>query len=180
MKFPRTLGVLTLAALALTGCDDEGSTGVEIDSFAGLWNASQFEYTDDTGRTVPGTGTPVSVDAISLGGSVVLDVESSGAFTGNVTIPTLTPETGVPVSGTISLVDQNTLSIDFDETTLAIVCATPETCLFSSFDAEYSLNGDVLTFVNDDTEFDFAAIETFLGLEPAGTVDATLTVTLER
>jgi hypothetical protein len=180
MKLARTLGVLTLAVFAVAACDDDDTTGVEIDSFAGLWNATQFEYTDDSGRTLPGTSTPPSIDLISSGGSVTLDVDANGEFAGSLVAPGLTPEGGVPISGMISLVNDNTLSIDFDATTLAIVCPTPEACLFESFDATYNLNGDVLTFVNDDTEFDFAPIESFVGLDPAGTVDATLEVTLQR
>ncbi len=119
---------------------------------------------------------------------MTLDVQSDGAFDGSIRVPGLTVDdqgqtTTVPISGTLS-VSGNTLSVDFDAQTLNLLCedpANPDTCLFSSFDATFTLDGDVLTFVNDDTTFDFpdSIEESVLG-GARGPVDATLTATFER
>lgn len=184
MKFLRSGAVLVLALMAVAACDDtDDGTGVTIADLEGSWTATQFEYTDANG---------FGVDAISdAGGSASLQVSSTGSFTGQISVPGLTVDPQgatitVPLSGTLSI-DPATdmLNVDFDAQTLAIVCPdpvnSPETCLFESFDADYTLNGDVLTFTNDDTSFDFPDdIEELLLGGARGEVDATLTATFER
>lgn len=166
MKLLRATSVLVLSALALTACDDgdDPTDVVTTADLAGSWTATQFEYSDDTGDA-PGLG----IDAIDLGGSVILNVQSSGAFTGTINIPQLTPGE-LPIGGTIAVIDQENLSIDFNATTESYG-------LFGDFDASFTLVGDVLTFVNDDTSFDFPdAIEP----TPRGAVAATLTASFQR
>jgi hypothetical protein len=179
MKFVRSTAVLVLALFAVAACDeDDGMTDVTTADLAGSWVATQFQYSDNDLLTI---------DAVSdFDGSVTLDVQSSGAFAGQINVPNLTPG-AVPISGTLSIdPDTDVLSVTFDAATLALVCpdpvGSPETCLFQSFDATYTLSGDELTFVNDDTSFDFPdALENALLPGGArGVVDATLTATFER
>lgn len=174
MKFVRAATVVALTSVGLQACDD--ATGIVIADLAGFWNATQFEYDDITGDA-PGFG----VDAVAdLGGAVTLAIEETGSFTGSVEIPgvTVNPQTGetVPVSigGTISLIDPSTLRIDFDPDTAALG-------LFGDFEAAFTLEGDVLTFVSDDTTFDFPdPLEERTFGKSRGPVAAKLRVTLVR
>lgn len=176
MKFARFVSVFVLAIFAVAACDEADPSGPVVADFAGFWNATQFQYDDATGD-FPGFG----IDAIAeANGTITLDVEESGAFSGTLRIPNLTvnPQTGetitIPIGGTISLIGDNTLSIDFNE-------ATEQFGFFGDFDASYTLTGDVLTFVNDDTSFNFpdAVEQQFLGTT-RGSVAATLTARFER
>ena len=164
MKFLRTASMLGLVMLAMTACDD--ATGVEVADLAGSWNATRFEYSDDANPTF-------SIDAISdAGGSVTLDVQESGAFSGMIDIPGLTPQ-ALPIGGTFSI-DGDTLTVDFD-------AQTESYGLFGDFTASFSLNGDVLTFINTDTTFDFPdTLEEQAGIGARGEVNADLSVRLVR
>lgn len=175
MKFARFLSVLVLATFAFTACDDDDPTGLVIADLAGFWNATQFQYDDATGDH-PGFG----IDAIAEGGgTITLDVAQSGAFTGTLSIPGLTvnPQTGetitVNIGGTISLIDAQTLHIDFNT-------ATEQLGFFGDFDASFTLTGDVLTFVNDDTTFDFPDAFEQQFATVRGPVAATLTARFQR
>lgn len=170
MKLLRTAGVLVLSALALTACGDS-TTSVEIADLAGSWSATRFEYTDQANPFF-------SIDAISdVGGTLNVDVQESGAFSGSLRVPGLTVDgTGatitVPVGGTFSI-NGSTLSVDFDAATEALG-------LFSDFDASFDLSGDVLTFTAD-TNFDFPDnLEELAGIGARGEVPATVTVRLVR
>ena len=171
MKFLRTVGVLALSAFVFTACDD--ATGVEVADLEGNWSATQFEYIDSN---VSG----FSLDAISdAGGSLTLDVAADGSFTGTLSIPGLTvnPNTGetitLPIGGSFSI-NGDTLSIDFDSTTEGYG-------LFGDFDATFTLDGDVLTFTNPATTFDFPdAIEEAAGIGARPAVDVSLEVRLVR
>lgn len=172
MKFVRAVSVLAVSAFAFAACDN-GSDDVVIADFEGSWDASQFEYEDDTGDA-PGFG----IDAISdAGGSVSLDVEADGSFTGTINIPGLTPQE-LPIGGTISLVSSNgnqgEIHIDFNQTTESYG-------LFGDFNATFTLVGDELEFINHSTMFDFpdSVEEAVLGAA-RGPVAATLTVTVHR
>ena len=165
MKLLRTASVLALSAFALTGCD-EGVTDVQVSDLAGTWNATQFEYTDNENPTF-------SIDAISdAGGSVSLTVQESGAFVGTINIPNLTPGE-LPIGGTLSI-DGGNLVVDFD-------AQTESYGLFSDFTASFDLAGDVLTFVNDDTSFDFPdTLEEQAGIGAREAVPATLSTRFVR
>lgn len=176
MKFARIASLFALATFAVAACDEEGPTGPTVAAFAGFWNATQFQYDDATGD-FPGFG----IDAISqANGTITLNVEESGEFSGTLSIPGLTvdPQTGetitIPIGGTISLIGDNTLSIDFN-------AATEQFGFFGDFDASYTLTGDVLTFINNDTSFDFPDDfeQQFIGTT-RGSVAATLTAQFER
>jgi hypothetical protein len=151
MKLVRAFSMALLATFALTACDED-STGVEIADLAGFWTATEFSYNDQTGN-YPGFG----LDAVSptVGGTVTLDVAESGTFTGSLRIPGLTvnPQTGetvtVPIGGTISLIDDETFSIDFTDETEALG-------FFGDIaEADFTLTDNTLTFVYEDTTFDF-------------------------
>lgn len=175
MTFARAVGVIALSALAVTACDDD-PTGVQIADLAGFWTATEFTYSDATGDH-PGFG----IDAIATGGgTITLDVTQTGAFSGELSVPGLTvhPVTGetvtVEIGGTISLLDDETLHIDFDQ-------ATEQLGFFADFDADFTLVGNVLTFVNEDTTFDFPdPLELQTLGEARGPVAATLTATFRR
>lgn len=172
MKVLRAASVLVLSAFTLTGCDD--ATGVEIADLAGVWNATQFEYSE-----IGGAG--FSIDAITQAqGTVTLDVQANGSFTGTVRIPGLTvnPADGstvtIPIGGTISLINDSNLAIDFNSATEALG-------FFGDFDAAFTLSGDTLTFINEDTQFDFPdALEVQALGAARGPVPVDLTVTLVR
>lgn len=168
MKFVRAVSMLALSAFAFTACDP-GSDDIVIADFEGSWDASQFEYEDDTGDA-PGFGIDAITDA---GGSVTLDVEANGDFTGMIDIPGLTPQ-ALPIGGTVSLVSQTEIFLDFNATTESYG-------LFGDFNATFTLVGDQLVFVNPSTTFDFpdSVEEQVLGAA-RGPVAVTLTVTLNR
>jgi hypothetical protein len=172
MKLLRTASVLVLSAFVLSACDED-PVGIVIADLAGMWNATQFEYTDNA---IPS----FSIDAISdAGGAVSLDVAESGAFTGTIMIPGLTvnPATGETITVDIG----GTLSIDGDILTVDFNAATEALGLFGDFDATFELSGDVLTFVNDDTSFDFPdAIEEQAGIGAREAVPATLSTRFTR
>lgn len=166
MKFLRTAGVLALAAFVLTACDDSSTTGVEVADLAGAWTASMFQYTDQANPSF-------SVDVVGdLSGSVSLTVGEDGSFTGTLEIGLL--ETGpVPMAGTFSI-SGDTLSIDF--TGQASMAG-----LVSDIDAEFTLNGDNLTLMNDDVSWDFPDLfEQQYQIEVRGEVPAELEVHLSR
>ena len=150
MKFLRTASVLVLSAFVLTGCDDTNEPEITVADLEGTWDATQFEYTDNENPAF-------SVDVISgLGGTLTIDVASSGSFDGSLNI-----------SG-------DTISVDFD-------AMTESYGLVSDFDAAFDLNGDVLAFSNDDVSYDFPdQLEQGAGLEPRGEVSATVDVELQR
>jgi hypothetical protein len=164
MKVLRAASVLLLAGLSLTACDDD-ATSVEIADLAGFWTATSFAYTD---ASIP----TLSADAVALGGTVTMDVQADGSFSGNIDIPNLTPGS-LPIGGTISILDSETLRVDFDATTEAYN-------LFGDFDATFDLDGDDLD-ITSNTTFDFPDdIETALGLGARGPVDAILTADFQR
>ena len=176
----RTALALVTICLVLAGCGEgDAATDVEIADLAGSWNATEFRFTDTSGRTIPGTGSAPSLDVTSFGGVVTMVIQESGGFTGTINVPTVTPG-DVPLSGTITLLGPDSLAVDFDQQTLSLICPAPEDCLFGSFTSEFTLRGNVLTLVNDDTTFDFAPVEPLYGLEPAGPVSASLTIRFER
>jgi hypothetical protein len=170
MMFVRALSVALLATFALAACDED-PTGVEIADLAGFWTATEFSYDDQTGDA---PGFNIDVVSATVGGTVTLDVSESGTFTGTVRIPGLTvdPGTGetitMPIGGTISLISDETLSIDFN-------AETEQLGFFSDFDADFTLSDNLFTFINEDTTFDYpdAIEETILpgGARGAVTVD---------
>lgn len=175
MKNFRPAAVLVLSALAMSACDDDDSTGVTIADLEGQWEASSFAYTDAANPNF-------SIDAVqTVGGTVTLDVEENGAFEGTLYVPGLTQNPAnpnqtitVPIGGTLRILDQRTLEVDFDGQTESLG-------LFDDFEADFALNGDVLTWENDDTSFDFPdSLEESAGLDARGDVDATLTATFTR
>lgn len=173
MKIVSAASLLALATITVPACGDD-PVGIEVAELAGFWNGTQLEYDDITGDA-PGFGLDAVADA---GGILTLAIEENGSFTGLVEIPdvTLNPQTGetvgVTIGGILSIVDPNTLSIDFDAATEAL---GP----FTDFDAEFTLQAGVLTFVVEETTFDFPdpLEEEILG-ESRGAVAATLSVTL--
>lgn len=167
MKLYRSAGAVLAAAALLTACDDNGTEPVVMADIAGSWDASSFRYTD-------ANNSALSLDIITQAdGSLTLDIDEDGSFTGVVDIPGTTPAGGLDVGGELTLdSDDNTIFVDFNT-------ATEMAGLFSDFEAAFTLSeaGDVLTWTNTDTSFDFPdQLET----EPRGEVDAFLVVVLEK
>ena len=174
MKLNRSLAILALSAFALGGCDDD-STGPVVADLQGEWTATNFAYTDAENQTF-------SLDAVEdAGGEVTLDVAQDGSFTGTLMIPGLTQNPAnpsetltIPIGGRLELIDDETLRVDFNGNTEGLG-------FFSDFDAEYTLDGDVLTWTNEDTTFDFPDdIEESAGIGARGEVDAILTARFTR
>lgn len=167
MKFLRTATVLVLSVFVLTACDDDDTTtSVEVADLAGAWNTTQFEYTDNANPSF-------SIDVIStLNGSLTIDVNETGSFTGEVEIPNVTPGP-LPIGGTFSI-SGDSLSVDFN-------AQTESYDLVDDFDAAFTLSGNVLTLTNNDVTYDFNdTLEAGSGLEVRGEVSATVDVVLQR
>lgn len=163
MRFVRA-AVLSLAvSVTLVACDDEttGLTGLDIADLAGDWRASEFAYTHAEN---PDIVAPI----IFAGGTFDVTVQESGAFSATLGLPNqATGEVDqVPLSGTLVLEDDETISIDFDGQT--------EGLGFSDFSATYTLDEPILTWEADDVDFDFP------GDGVDGEVAATLSVVLRR
>lgn len=165
MKLFRSAGALLMTTALFTACDDTGTDPIVMADIAGSWEASSFRYSD-------ASNSQLSLDIITQAqGSLVLDITSTGAFTGTVNIPGTTPEGGLDVGGTLTLdADAETIDVDFNT-------ATEQAGLFSDFTAAFSLSeaGDILTWTNSDTSFDFPD-----QIDPRGEVDAVLVVVLEK
>ncbi|HUE77052.1 MAG TPA: hypothetical protein VMM83_03855 [Longimicrobiales bacterium] len=163
MKLYRSGGALVMAAALFAACDDTGTDPVVMADLAGSWEASSFRYTD-------AENSQITLDIITdAQGSLTLDITSTGAFTGLVIIPGVTPEGGYPVGGTLTLdADAGTIFVDFNAASEA---------LFSDFTATFTLNeaGNILTWTNPDTSFDFPD-----SFDPRGEVAAVLVVVLEK
>lgn len=175
MSRARTLTLAALTVVLLSGCDD--ATGVQIADLAGFWNATLFQYDDDTGDH-PGFGLDVVTE---WNGAATLDVAESGVFTGTLSIPGVTQvPSGAPglveISGTLSVVDPDSIRFDFSSSTESL----PGSPL-ADFTAAFVLAGNVLSFTSDEVLFDFPDEfeQSYLGLA-RGAVDARLQARFER
>lgn len=145
----RRMSVLTLGlgvVLAL-GCGDNGTEpdGISAADFAGSWEVTSFVVTSHDDPNL-------SSDLIAGGAAIHVAVQPSGSFSGAAVIPgelVSIPEIGVvtvPLAGVVRVVDQETLVVEF-------VPQIPP--VFTTWNAEFTLIGDVLTAVDTDAEFDF-------------------------
>jgi hypothetical protein len=110
--------------------------------FEGSWAATEYKITkkDDA---------MVSVELISLGGSLSWDAQADGSFSGEVSIPAaLVPPSGLQFSftGTFAIVKQDSIRITFDQEVPPFL---------TSFQGGFSLSGDTVTVTDHNTTFDF-------------------------
>ncbi len=143
---------LIVAGAVLAACSDNTEPN-PCDPFEGTWNATTFTYTLNADPNVV-------VDVRDFGASIQLTADDNCSYTGSAVIPPAT--TAVDLMGTFTLGD-GTLTLNEQ-----IV-----TTLSQTFD--YTLNGNTLTLVNDDSSFDFNQD----GEVTAGEA-ATLTIVLTR
>jgi hypothetical protein len=144
MRFVRMLGLwVMLPIAALTGCDDDGSGPdlLTLADFEGSWEATTYRLTH---VQIPA----ITLEVISLGVTLEMDADDSGAFTGSAVIPAALAgqDLDLDFGGTFSLVGQDSLVIDF----------IPEYPPFlTQTRAAFQLAGNVLTLTDQDTTFDF-------------------------
>lgn len=155
--------VFLMAGTAACGDDDDDGTGVDIMArISGSWQAQSFTYTNDEEPSQ-------SIDVITqLQGALNVTIQESGAFSGTVSVPPVTGQQAVPVSGTLDI-DGNHIHVDFDQQTEGLG-------LFSDFDATFTLgnNNNTFTWTATDVTFDFDL------QGPGAAVASDLTVVLAR
>ena len=139
---------LITSALALTlmsACTD-GLVDVNVDEIVGTWNATEMVFTSDA-------DSEVFVDLIAEGASLSVELGNDGTYQLVILEPGFEPE---DEAGTYS-VDGAILTLDPIE--------FPENDLF-----EAVLNGNSLTLMSSDDEFDFDDD----GIEDAASLEVTL------
>jgi hypothetical protein len=144
MRFLRSLGVLVmLPAAMLAGCGDDGSNPdvITLADFEGSWETLTYRVTN---AAIPA----ISVEIISLGASLEWEADDSGNFTGSAFIPAALAgqDIDMAVNGTFALISQDSVLINF----------IPEVPPFlTQTRAEFELSGDLLTFKDENSTFDF-------------------------
>jgi hypothetical protein len=145
MRLLRRWGVLALLPVALfAGCsDDDGSEPdlITIADFAGSWETLTYRVTNSA---IPA----ISLEIISLGAAMEWEADEAGQFTGSAFIPAALAgqDLELDVGGTFSLISQDSVVINF----------VPEYPPFlTQTRAEFELTGNLLSFTDEDSTFDF-------------------------
>jgi hypothetical protein len=129
-----TLPILMVGALAVGCGDDDDSTGVTINDLAGTWNGTSVEL---TWNAMPS----VSVDLVTLGLTITLDVETNGTYTFEASLAQQTVEM---VTGDFNLTGSNRFSLTNDDEPGVVWSGT------------FTLSGNNLSVRREDvTLFDF-------------------------
>jgi hypothetical protein len=144
MKRLSAPGLLLLAATVLTSCGDDDVTGLTLRSLSGSWTASSFAFTS--------VAHPAHrVDLIAdLSGSLTLNLQANGTFTGTIHLPGTTP-IPLPIGGTVGLdADAGTMDVRFNQQTHAYG-------FFNDFLAHFTLDAGRTTLTWDfgPTPWDF-------------------------
>jgi hypothetical protein len=144
MRFLKWWGVLALLPVVLfTGCSDDGSKPdlITVADFAGSWETVTYRVTNSA---IPA----ISLEIISLGAAMEWEADESGNFTGSAFIPAALAgqDLNMPVNGTFNLISQDSVVINF----------IPEIPPFlTQTRAEFELTGNLLTFKDENSTFDF-------------------------
>ena len=177
---------LLMCALAAAACD--GSTGLDVATLAGFWNATAFEY-EETGPAGLVFSAITGAD-----GALTLAIEESGRFTGHVRLPglavdTLTGEPApVPIGGRLSVLDDGRLAMDLDAANDSLPLFQSIEKVIGRWDSmgrvlafSFELDQDRLTLAGAGAMYDFPddQEEQLLGA-PRDAVETVLTLTLER
>jgi hypothetical protein len=144
MKFLKWWSILALLPVVLfTGCSDDGSEPdlITIADFAGSWETVTYRVTNSA---IPA----ISLEIISLGATMEWTADESGNFTGSAFIPAVLAgqDLDLDVGGTFSLISQDSVVINF----------VPEIPPFlTQTRAEFELTGNLLSFIDENSTFDF-------------------------
>jgi hypothetical protein len=144
MRFLKCMSALALLSVAtLAGCGDDGTKPdlITVADFEGSWETLTYRVTN---AAIPA----VTLEIISMGASLEWDADDSGHFTGSAVIPAALAgqDLNLTVQGTFSLISQDSVAINFN----------PEIPPFlTQMRAEFELSGNVLTFLDENSEFDF-------------------------
>ena len=144
MRFLKPWGVLALLPVILfTGCSDDGSEPdlITIADFAGSWETVTYRVTNSA---IPAN----SLEIISMGATLEWEADDSGHFTGSAFIPAALAgqDLNMAVNGNFSLISQDSVVINF----------TPELPPFlTQTRAEFELTGNLLSFTDENSTFDF-------------------------
>ena len=145
MRFLKWWGILALLpAVLFAGCsDDDGSEPdlITIADFAGSWETLTYRVTNSA---IPA----ISLEIISLGAAMEWEADESGHFTGSAFIPAALAgqDLDLDVGGTFSLISQDSVVINF----------VPEIPPFlTETRAEFELTGNLLSFKDENSTFDF-------------------------
>jgi hypothetical protein len=127
----------------LPGCDDDGSGPdlIEISDFQGSWESLSYQITDAANPAL-------TMEIISMGAVMQWQADETGQFTGSAFIPAALAgqDMNLDVQGSFSLLSQDSVVIHF----------VPEYPPFlTETRAEFQLVGDLLSFQDQDSEFDF-------------------------
>ena len=144
MRFKQCFGALAMFPIVLlSACDDDGTKPdpFTIADFQGSWETLTY-------RVTAADNAALTLEIISLGAVLEWDADPSGNFSGSAFIPAALAgqDLDLDVQGTFSLISQDSVVINF----------IPEIPPFlTQTRAEFQLAGDMLSFVDDDSEFDF-------------------------
>jgi hypothetical protein len=151
MNSPKRTGLVAVLCVAVVACglivgcgdDDGGSTPriITVADFEGHWDFASYKLTDPT--------IPLTVDFIANGASFDFNVADDGTFTGTGTVPGaligLPNDLDLEFAGTFQLVTQDTASVIFDQEIPPFV---------TDFSGAFTLQGNTLTFRDDNETFD--------------------------
>lgn len=141
-----SFGVVLLASCMLFGCgDDDGGSKPKVLTLADLegnWEATAYKLTNPA--------IPLTIDIVQNGGSFDINAGNDGSFTGTGVIPGAMigepNDLTINFAGNMQLVTQDTLAVVF----------TPEIPPFiTNFSGKFTLSGNTMTIVDENTTFDF-------------------------
>lgn len=135
--------VSVLAAAALSGCGDDGTKPdlITVADFEGYWETLSYRVTN---AAIPA----ITLEIISLGAQLAWEADDSGRFSGTAFIPAALAgqDLNLTVQGTFALIRQDSVLINF----------VPEYPPFlTQTRAEFELTGDLLSFEDGNSAFDF-------------------------
>jgi hypothetical protein len=144
MRFMKRLALLAMfPAAVLVGCGDNGSEPelLTVADFEGSWETLTYRVTSAANPLL-------SLEIISMGAALEWTANATGNFDGSAFIPALLAgeNLNLDVQGTFSLISQDSVLINF----------IPEYPPFlTQTRAEFQLIGDMLSFDDNNSEFDF-------------------------
>ena len=144
LHWPGLLPAILILGLLFAGCgDDNGGEPdlIVVSDFEGEWVVLEYKVTSVANPLM-------SVELISLGSAFEFDAEDDGDFQGRGFVPATLAGTTVeiPFQGTMTLISQDTLSVDF----------TPEQPPFlTGMRGAFVLDGSTLTLHDPNSDFDF-------------------------
>jgi hypothetical protein len=146
------VSMILAATLVLGACGDDDPTGPSISAFAGAWSANSIRYTSTANQQ-----RTLDIAAAQVGGGLTMDINNTGGFTGLFTLPV--PGVGavpIPIEGNVALQGATRASVTFDWSNSQLPAPfSPQNPPIANFTADYTLQGNTLTFTRDDAVFHF-------------------------